>query len=109
MARGRASKATKKFEKNRLGKVIETRKIQKKKKEKYNKNKDRNDARKTAAREIVHKEFAQKKIIAEGKGDLFNNMTMDEFLATPADNMVIDTPQDTQDVEDELEKSHKEG
>lgn len=111
MARGRTSKATKKFEKNKLGKVIETRKIQKKNKEKYNKNKVRNDARKAAAREIVQKEFARKKAIAEGKGDLFDNMTMDEFLATPADNMQIDTPQYTQDnlEGDELEKSHKEG
>jgi nucleolar complex protein 2 len=124
MARGRTSKATKKFEKNHLGKVIETRKIQKKNKEKYNKNKDRNDVRKSAAREIVQKEFARKKAIAAGKGDLFDDMTMDEFLATPAENMMqIDgTPQYTQETgedgeeevvgvkeAEELERAHMQG
>lgn len=114
MARGRNTKATKKFEKNHLGKALEKRKIQKKNRERYGKNKVKNGASKAAAGEIGDHE--RKTPIAAGKGDLFDNMTMDEFLATPAENMMqIDPPQDTQkDGEetgkgDEMERSHKEG
>ena len=64
MARGRTSKATKKFESKHLGHTLETRKIQKRNKDKYNKNKVRNDARKDAAMEIVKEELAREKVIA---------------------------------------------
>ena len=116
MARGRNSKATKKFEKNHLGKVIEHRKIQKKNKERYGKNKPKNGASKAAAGEIGQKDHERKTPIAAKKGDLFDNMTMDEFLATPAENMMqIDQPQYTQEdgeetgKGDEMERSHMEG
>jgi nucleolar complex protein 2 len=82
MARGRASKATKKFESKHLSKVLENRKIQKRNKDKYSKNKVRNDARTTAAKAIVQDELAQKKAVANGKGSIFDGMTMDEFLET---------------------------
>ena len=118
MARGRASKATKKFEKNHLGKVIERRKIQKKNNQKFGK-KVGKDAKKALAQEIVQEEGAKKKAVGSKKGDLFDNMTMDEFLNTPADNMMqVDGPHDVQESDeadgqegpgDELEKSHREG
>jgi len=82
MARGKTSKATKKFESKHLSRTLEGRKIQKRNKDKYSKNKVRNDVRKAGAREIVNQELVQKKAISSGKGTLFDGMTMDEFLET---------------------------
>ena len=103
MARGRTSKATKKFESKHLGRTLETRKIQKRNKDKYNKNKVRNDARKAAAREIVKDELARKTAIANGKGTLFDGMTMDEFLESGGGGGEDVT------MTDEMETSHKAG
>jgi nucleolar complex protein 2 len=65
---------------------------------------------------MVQKEHVGKKAVVAGKGDLFDNMTMDEFLATPAENMmqldpVQSTQEDGEDSEkgDEMETSHKKG
>jgi len=104
MARGRTSKATKKFESKYLSKVLETRKIQKRNKDKYNKNKVRNDARKVAAPAIFKDELAQKNAAANGKGSTFDGMTMDEFLETGG--MEEET---TGNEVDELEASHRAG
>ena len=104
MARGRSSKATKKFESKHLSKVLETRKIQKRNKDKYNKNKVRNDSRTTAAKAIVQDEVAQKKAAANGKGSIFDGMTMDEFLETGG----MEDGTAGKEV-DELEASHRAG
>jgi nucleolar complex protein 2 len=113
MARGRTSKATKKFESKHLTKTLETRKIQKRNKDKYNKNKDRNDARKAAARAIVQNEIAQKKQATSGKGTLFDEMTIDEFLESGgATDVALPTEMATEPVDDDtiqLAKSHKAG
>ena len=105
MARGHASKATKKFESKHLSKVLENRKIHKRNKDKYNKkNKVRNDAGKSVGKAIVGEEPAQEKVPATGKGGIFDGMTLDEFLESggigegPA-GMEID----------ELEASHRAG
>jgi nucleolar complex protein 2 len=103
MARGRTSKATKKFESKHLGHTLETRKIQKRNKDKYNKNKVRNDARKDAAMEIVKEDLAKKKVIASGKGTLFDGMTMDEFLESGGGGGEDVT------MTNEMETSHKAG
>lgn len=113
MARGRTSKATKKFESKHLTKTLETRKIQKRNKDKYNKNKDRNDIRKAAARAIVQNELVQKKAATSGKGTLFDEMTIDEFLESGGATDVA-LPMDTdkelaEGSTEELAKSHKAG
>src|SRR5437762_13497853 len=102
MARGRNSKATKKFESKHLGRTLETRQIQKRNKDKYNKNKVRNAARQSAATEIVKEELARKKAIASGKGTLFDGMTMDEFLESGGGGEDVT-------MKDEMETSHKAG
>jgi len=99
MARGRASKATKKFESKHLSKVLENRKIRKRNKDKYSK--IRNDARTTAAKAIVQDELSQKKAVANGKGSIFDGMTMDEFLETGGGTEGKEV--------DELEASHRAG
>ena len=104
MARGRASKATKKFESKHLSKVLENRKIQKRNKDRYGKNKVRNDAQKAGAKAIVEEEFVQPKAAANGKGSIFDGMTMDEFLETGG---VAEG--DAEKEVDELEASHRAG
>jgi nucleolar complex protein 2 len=100
MARGRASKTTKKFESKHLSKVLENRKIQKRNKDRYGKNKVRNnDSRKAGPKAIVEEESAQKKAAASGKGSIFDGMTMDEFLETGG----------MEEESDELETSHRAG
>jgi nucleolar complex protein 2 len=103
MARGRTSKATKKFESKHLGRTLETRKIQKRNKDKYNKNKGRNDSQKTAAKEIVKDELAKKTAIVNSKGTVFDGMTMDEFLESGGGGGEDVT------MTDEMETSHKAG
>lgn len=107
MARGRASKTTKKFESKHLSKVLENRKIQKRNKDRYGKNKVRNDSRKAGAKAIVEEQSAQsaqKKAAASGKGSIFDGMTMDEFLETGG------MEEDVAEKEvDELETSHRAG
>lgn len=101
MARGRASKATKKFESKHLTHTLEARKIQKRNKDKYNKNKGRNDVRKVAT---VQAEMAPKKPIESGKGTLFDGMTMDEFLETGGEKGDVEM----KEVE-EMERAYKSG
>jgi nucleolar complex protein 2 len=111
MARGRISKATKKFESKHLTKTLETRKIQKRNKDKYNK--DRNDIRKAAARAIVQNELVQKKAATSGKGTLFDEMTIDEFLESGgATDVALPMDIDKEPAEGstvELAQSHKAG
>ena len=99
MARGRASKTTKKFESKHLSKVLENRKIQKRNKDRYGKNKD---SRK-AGPKAIEEESAQKKAAASGKGSIFDEMTMDEFLETGGMEGVAEKEVD------ELETSHRAG
>lgn len=99
MTRGRTSKFPKKSAKNPLGQITEPGEIQKRNKDKYDKNKVRNDARKAAARAIVLDEIAQKKAIEDGKGALFDGMTMEQFLRSDLGDSQVSQIQE--------EESHK--
>jgi nucleolar complex protein 2 len=106
MGRNRPSKATKKFESRHLARTIEKRKIQKRNKDKYNKGKASNEPRKAAANAIVEESTA-KKAAENGKGSLFDGMTVDEFLVTGGEDVMSEEPSTS--VADELEKSHVAG
>lgn len=107
MAGTRPSKATKKFQSKHLTRVLENRKIQKKNKSKFNKPKAQNDAPKSAGRTTDQEEGTTKKASGSGKGSLFDEMTMDEFLETGGGDVTTEVV--TKPGEDELEKSHKAG
>ena len=109
MARGRTSKATKKFETKHLSRTIENRKIQKRNKDKYNKNK----VPPKAAANAVVEGSAPKKAVATGKGTLFDGMSMDEFLETGGggggrEDVAMKDVRDDEDMH-EMEKSYKVG
>jgi len=115
MARGRVSKATKKFQAKHLTHTLESRKIHKKNKDKYNKkNKDRSKTT-AAAKEGAEEQHQQQQQNgkAKGKASLFAGMSMDEFLQTGGggeDVMQIDeVDQESAEIDDEMEKSHKAG
>lgn len=107
MAGTRPSKATKKFQSKHLTRVLENRKIQKKNKSKFNKPKAQNDAPKTIGRTTDQEEGTTKKASGSGKGSLFDEMTIDEFLETGGGDVTTEIV--TKPGEDELEKSHKAG
>lgn len=103
MAQGKASKQTKKFlKKHPTQQTIEGAKIRKGHRDKPSKNKVRNDPRRAAAKEIVSRGVAEKKVVREGRGSLFDGMSMDEFLETGGVG-----EEETMEI-DEMEKTHME-
>jgi len=99
MARGRTSKATKKFESKHLKRVIDERRIRKKNKDKYNNKKKKKGVIKALDSEKPENE---EKPLQNDKKTTFDGMTIDEFLETGGDDGGPSLPDTSV-----LAKSHK--